>query len=152
MEASMLVQEESPNTTLVFTLTIAAPPVAVFAAWTQPDQLTRWWPQQAEVDLHTGGTFHFGWPSIGQDLRGTYQVVEPDTALAFTWRWDDDTEGTATRVVTLTFAPNGENGTKMTLTHGPYADTPEDQQIRAKHHITGWQFFLPKLAALFSAT
>ncbi len=148
----MVTQEPSDATTLILTCDIPAPPAAVFTAWAQPAQIVRWWPQTAEIDLRVGGAYHFAWPSIGQHLRGTYLAVAPDAALSFTWRWDDDdTEGIASRVVALAFATAGAAGTRMTLTHGPYADTPADQTIRAKHHLAGWLHFLPKLVALFPA-
>jgi uncharacterized protein YndB with AHSA1/START domain len=146
----MLTQESSDSTTLILTSSIPASPAAVFAAWTLPAQIVRWWPQTAEIDLRVGGAYHFGWPAISQHLRGIYQVVEPGAALTFTWHWDDEVEeGNAPRVVALIFTSHG-GGTRMTLTHGPYADTPEDQNIRTEHHLAGWQHFLPKLTAIFT--
>ena len=144
-----LTQAPSDSTTLMLVCAIPVAPAVVYAAWTQPDQITRWWPQTAEMEMRVGGAYHFGWPTINQRLRGMYQVVAPDTALTFTWRWDDDTEGTAPRLVALTFAPAGGGHTQMTLTHGPYRDDPDDQAVRLDHHLAGWRHFLPKLGALF---
>ncbi|MBA3825737.1 MAG: SRPBCC domain-containing protein [Ktedonobacterales bacterium] len=147
----MLSPALSDDTTLILTCAIPAPPAAVFAAWTQPEHIVRWWPQTAEIDARVGGSYHLGWPTLNQHLRGTYLVVVPAAVLTFTWRWDDATaEGDAPRVVALTFAPDGAAGTRMTLTHGPYAATSADQEIRTAHHLAGWQHFLPKLVALFT--
>ena len=50
--------------------------------------------------------------------------------------------------MTLVFAPHPAGGTRLTLIHGPYTTMPADQEERIEHHLTGWQHFLPRLAAL----
>ena len=30
-------------------------PAELFTFWTEPDLLTRWWPQEAEIEPHIGG-------------------------------------------------------------------------------------------------
>jgi uncharacterized protein YndB with AHSA1/START domain len=119
----------------------------VFAYWTQPRLLEQWWVQKAELDAREGGIYHFSWPSIHQDLRGHYLSYIPDERLAFTWKWDDDTEEYGERLVTLAFAVLPEQGTRLTLTHGPYGVTAEEQAIRLEHHLAGWMHFLPHLQA-----
>ena len=123
-------------------------PREVFAYWTTSELLCTWWPQEAEIDARVGGTYHLSWPRMNWHLRGQYTHFEPGKQLAFTWKWDHDEEGTAVREVTIVLEPLPDRGTKLTLTHGPYTDSAEDQAVRIEHHLAGWQHFLPRLQSL----
>ena len=133
-----ITQLPSSNDTLIIAAEIGIlPPPAVFDYWTKPELLCRWWPQEAEIDARTGGTYHLFWPQMNWHLRGQYTSFEPGKRLAFTWKWDHDEEGTAVRQVTLVFEPLPEHGTRLSPTHGFYADTAEDQAVRIEHHLAG---------------
>ena len=123
-------------------------PHQVFDYWTRQELLCAWWPQAAEIDARTGGAYHLSWPSMNWHLRGQYTRFEPGQQLAFTWKWDHDEEGMAVREVIIDLEPLPNGGTKLTLTHGPYSDSAEDQAIRIEHHLAGWQHFIPRLQAL----
>jgi hypothetical protein len=41
-----------------------------------------------------------------------------------------------------------DQGTHLVLIHGPYQDTPEDQEVRLEHHLAGWRHFLSRLASI----
>ena len=117
----------------------------VFNYWTQPTLLQKWWPQEAEIEPHTGGQYHLSWPKMNWHLRGHYTSFEPGERLTFTWRWDDEVEGSYETVVDVTLESNTNGETRMLLTHGPYAETPEEQNLRLEQHLTGWLHFLPRL-------
>jgi uncharacterized protein YndB with AHSA1/START domain len=117
-------------------------PDTPFAYWTQPDLITRWWPKTAEIDPRAGGTYHLAWPDQNWHLRGHYTAFEPGRQLSFTWVWDHDPTDETT--VSILFLPMEAGGMQLTLTHGPYADTPEGQE-RRQGHIDGWQHFLTRL-------
>ena len=85
---------------------------------------------------------------MGWHLRGNYLAFAPPHTLAFTWRWDQDSSEEATRDVRVTFALLSTQGTRLLLTHGPYQDTVEDQEVRLEHHLAGWQHFLSRLAGV----
>ena len=132
-------------------LTIVLPhldPAAAFACWTEPEGICRWWPQAAAITPAPGGAYHLSWPAMNWHLRGHYTIFDPGRALTFTWRWDHDPPDHPERTVTLVFAPHPAGGTRLTLIHGPYTTMPADQEERIEHHLTGWQHFLPRLAAL----
>jgi hypothetical protein len=38
------------------------------------------------------------------------------------------------------------------LTHGPYTDSADDQQVRIEHHLAGWQHFIPRLQLLVNGS
>jgi uncharacterized protein YndB with AHSA1/START domain len=120
-------------------------PDVVFNYWTEPFLLQRWWPQNAELDPRVGGSYHFSWPQMNWHLRGSYTSFEPGRQLGFTWRWDHDVQDARDRHVEIRFEPLATGGTRLHLTHGRYLDTPEDQEIRNEHHLTGWQHFLSRL-------
>ncbi len=123
-------------------------PHEVFDYWTKPELLCAWWPQEAEIDDRVGGTYHLSWPGMNWHLRGEYTRFEYGKQLAFTWKWDHDEEGTMVREVTIVLEPLPDRGTKLTLTHGPYTDSTEDQAVRIEHHLAGWQHFIPRLQSL----
>jgi uncharacterized protein YndB with AHSA1/START domain len=70
----------------------SAPPDKVFAYWTEPTLLQRWWSPSAEIELHEGGVYHLSWPEMNWHLRGRLNFLEPGKRLAFTWRWEHDTK------------------------------------------------------------
>jgi uncharacterized protein YndB with AHSA1/START domain len=105
-------------------------------------------PQEAKIDTCVGGAYHLSWPNMDWHLRGQYTCFERGRQLAFTWKWDHDEEGTTIREVMVSFEPLPDQGTKLVLTHGPYADSADDQQVRIEHHLAGWQHFIPRLHLL----
>ena len=46
--------------------------------------------------------------------------------------------------MTVEFAPLGDDGTELTVTHGRYTLAPADQEER-QGHLEGWVAFLGKL-------
>ncbi len=121
-------------------------PEALFAYWTRPELLCRWWPHEAETDPRLGGTYHLAWPAMNWHLRGRYIAIAPERRLAFTWAWDHEPDAPE-RQVDITFAPGVEGDTRLTITHGPYGDSDAERASRAGN-IEGWQHFCAKLTAL----
>src|SRR5947209_5741477 len=125
----------------------ACGPQSLFDYWVKPDLLTRWWPQEAEVDGQEGGAYHLSWPTMQWNLRGTYLVCDPGKTLRFTWKWDSDPPDLPESTVSLSFEPIFDGGTRLTLTHEPYDDSLESQEARTGHQ-EGWTYFLTKLHGL----
>ncbi len=143
MDATETIRQiPSAPSTLELEAGFAGEPIELFRWWVEPERLTQWWPPTAEGEARLGGAYHLAWPRRDWHLRGTYTVWEPGRALAFTWAWDHEPDRPA-RTVTLTFASR-PGGTNLTLTHGPYTDSPDDQTDR-QGHIAGWRQFLPQL-------
>lgn len=108
----------------------AAAPARVFAAWTDPDSVMKWFGQtpnslhSASIDLKVGGTWRF---TVRQNedgsesLEGEYQEIEPDEKLVFSWvhvvaHADGAREETPASRVEVTFSPQGK-GTFVRLVH-----------------------------------
>ena len=111
------------------TRVLRAPPGEVFAAWTDPALLERWWTgvggwvdAKADVDLRVGGRYHLSMRDDRGALHGVvgvYTEVVSAERLGFTWTWENDpsvmrgSEGSLVDVV-LREAPDG---TQLSLTH-----------------------------------
>ena len=114
---------------------------ALFDCWVKPDLITQWWPPVAEIEPALGGTYHLSWPKMNWHLRGRYTVFEPGKQLGFTWKWDHYLPQTEVMVL---FEPLSDDSTKLTVTHGSYSNSQEDQDARMGH-LEGWQNFVNKL-------
>jgi uncharacterized protein YndB with AHSA1/START domain len=121
----------------------ARSPQEIWRDWPEPDRVHAWWAAEASIDLRVGGSYRMHWPTIPATLHGEYVRIEPECVLEFTWAWEHDPTRRST--VRLEFEPR-DDGTQLRVTHGPYADTPEDRQLRNDHR-DGWLHHLPKFEA-----
>jgi uncharacterized protein YndB with AHSA1/START domain/pimeloyl-ACP methyl ester carboxylesterase len=110
---------------LVITRDFAAPRELVFAAWTDPRNVARWWGPKGftnprcEVDARPGGALliHMRSPEgVIVPVRGTFLEVESPTRLVYRTAAFEDEHGNAQLEVinTVTFEVNGE-ATRLTL-------------------------------------
>jgi uncharacterized protein YndB with AHSA1/START domain len=141
--------EEKPSLTLV--RRIKAPPEKVYAAWTRPELMARWWGPDAgpvlsaEADPRVGGRFRVVFQTLDgetHDCRGEYQEVEADRKLVFTWEWVTLPERRS--LVTIRFRPI-EEGTELNFTHAQFFD-----EAARDGHRTGWSGAFEKLEALLA--
>lgn len=128
-----------------------AAPAKVFAAWTQPTQLARWFGPgptsvvEAEADPRVGGRFHVVFRTEDgetHDVSGVYREVKRDAKLVFTWRWISMPERES--LVTVDIRPDGA-GSVLTLTHEQFFDEP----TRERHRV-GWSGSFDKLELLLA--
>lgn len=118
-------------------------PDQLFAYWTVPALLCRWWPQWAATEPRPGGAYHLAWPAMNWHLRGHYTVFRPGRGLFFTWQWDHELSDTSLRRVQVIFRPLS-SGTRLTLIHDPYYPGEAEEETRM-HHLDGWHHFLRRL-------
>lgn len=138
-----------PETTLHLKRTFAAPREKVFRAWTEPEELKKWWGPEgystptAEVDLRAGGTYRLGMMKLPKGdvfyLVGTYREVRPPERLVYTWRWESQADLGET-LVTVEFRDRG-NATEVILTHELFPTEKARQD-----HNKGWNSCLDRLA------
>jgi len=126
---------------------IKAPRERVFAAWTNPEDIMKWWGPgvcyalSAKVDLRPGGAFHVTMQTSDPEnpvakINGIYSEVTPPSKIVFTWSWENRPGET---LVTVEFA-EVQGGTSLTLTHEGFVD----EEARDNHNW-GWNGALDKL-------
>jgi uncharacterized protein YndB with AHSA1/START domain len=130
---------------------LKAPPAKVYAAWTDPAQIARWFGPgetaviKAESDPRVGGRYRIafrGTDGEEHDVSGTYREVEPDAKLVFTWAWRTTPERES--LVTVLLKREGDF-TLLTLIHEQFFDEPARDR-----HRGGWSGALDKLERLFT--
>jgi uncharacterized protein YndB with AHSA1/START domain len=132
---------------------IQAAPDRVFAAWTDPDKLVRWFGPKdvvagsvrAEVDLRPGGRYLMAFETADggcHRVGGIYREVVAANRLVFTWAWLSSPERCSLVTVTLV---DDDDGTVLTLHHEQFFD---DQARDAHQH--GWTGALDRLEQLFA--
>ena len=142
-----------PGTEITLNLrrTFQAPREKVFRAWTDPEELKKWWGPEgyatpsAEVDLRVGGKYRLGMRKLPDGeifyLSGIYREVRPPERLVYTWRWEAQPEHGET-LVTVEFREVGDS-TEVVLTHERFpTETARDD------HNRGWSGCLDRLAKL----
>jgi uncharacterized protein YndB with AHSA1/START domain len=133
--------------TLVVRRRINATREKLFAAWTEPALLMRWWGPQgvacpaAEIDLRVGGSYRIAnqFPD-GKVIWivGIFEVIEPPHRLTYTWKLESQ-DGPVERV-TVSFEAHGA-ATEVVVTH----ERIPDEAARTSHE-RGWIGCLDSLA------
>ena len=141
----------SDELTLELRRRLPAAASTVFAAFTDADELAKWWGPNGfttpslEFDPRVGESYRIEMmPPEGDRfyLTGEFREVDPPVRLAFTFVWEEpDPEDAETRV-DLSFRDLGES-TEVTMTQGPF----RTEARRALHH-DGWMDSLDKLERL----
>jgi uncharacterized protein YndB with AHSA1/START domain len=125
---------------------LKAKPDRVYAAWTEPEKIARWFgPERidvlsAEADARVGGRFHIvmrGQDGEEHDVSGIYQQVVPNEKLVFSWVWRTTPERQSQ--VTVLIKPDGA-GSLLTLIHEQFFD-----EAARDRHSQGWSGSLDKL-------
>jgi uncharacterized protein YndB with AHSA1/START domain len=128
-----------------------APAEKVYAAWTKPEQIIKWFGPdsgrvtKAETDVRAGGRYTIVFHTEdGEEhyVGGVYRVVEPNAKLQFTWAWRSTLERES--LVTILIKPDGD-GAILTLIHEQFFD----EAARDRHQY-GWTGSLDKLEKLFA--
>lgn len=105
----------------------AAPPSVVWPALTTAAGLKRWWWSQwpdvtISADARPGGGYEIAAPSQGFTVSGTYLQVDPQTHLAYTWRWTDEDGTLPDEAVDIALSATA-SGTLVRVRHtGPWQD------------------------------
>ena len=133
---------------LTFKRRLNAAPEKVYAAWTDPQKLIRWFGRvdakpdtvRAEVDPRVGGRYRVNFNiESGEyfEVGGIYREVVPNQRLVFSWAWHSTPERES--LVTLSLQPDGD-GTLLTLHHEQLFD-----EAARDGHESGWIGTLDKL-------
>ncbi len=125
---------------------LKAAPASVYAAWTDPEKILKWFgPEKietlrAQADARVGGGFRIvmrGTDGEEHDVSGIYREVVPNEKLVFTWAWRSTPERES--LVTVLIKPDG-SGSLLTLIHEKFFD-----ETARDRHQEGWTGCLDKL-------
>jgi glutathione S-transferase len=140
---------------LVVRRTIKAPAARVFDAWTQPEQLRRWWGPRpvtcsaAELDVRVGGAYRIANQLPNGSvlwISGTFEVVERPHRLVYTWEVEREASSFPERSrVLVRFEPHAV-GTEVIVVH----ERIDSEETRADHE-KGWSGCLENLDAHFTS-
>jgi uncharacterized protein YndB with AHSA1/START domain len=125
-----------------------APPAKVYAAWTDPEKIARWFgPVQvvagsvgADIDARIGGRYRIRFRMADgehHEVAGVYREMVPNQRLTFSWAWHSTPERESQ--VTVSLKPDGD-GTLLTLRHEQLFD-----RAARDGHESGWIGTLDKL-------
>ncbi len=126
----------------------------VFEAFSDPNELAKWWGPQGftspsmEFDPRVGGTYRIEMqPPEGDPfyLTGEFREVDPPARLAYTFVYDDPDPDDVETVVTLSFRDLGES-TGVAFTQGRFKT-----EARCALHRDGWTDSFDRLEELISA-
>ena len=141
--------------TIVKEISIDAPAAKIFAALTEPDQLTQWWGEegkyhveQMEADLRVGGRWRTtGTSSDGRPfaVEGVYREIDPPRVLVYTWAHDWGDGDRAQTLVRFDLTER-DGSTLVKVTHSGVADSQSRDD-----HDRGWTVVLGWLSAFVSA-
>lgn len=138
-------------TALKLSRIIRAPREKVFAAWTDPELLKRWWGPgpvscpEAYIDLREGGAYRLANLEVNGSITwisGHFERVRAPEELVYTWSVSIvPGEPTLVRVM---FLPHPE-GTELVLNHERFA-----LAAMRDMHLQGWGGCLEKLEAMLA--
>ena len=137
---------EKPSLTL--TRSYPVPPERVWRAWTDPQEIKRWWGLGGEdpvsfarLDVREGGRFRIvfgGADGKAHEVQGVYQEVVRNRRLAFTWVWPNSTPERES-LITIEFRAAGR-GTELVFKQERFFDAT----VRDNHR-QGWTESFVKL-------
>jgi len=128
----------------------------LFHAWTNPDELKKWWQlghgwklTVAEVDLKVGGRYRIGLTStegnVKHDVTGVFQEVRVPERLVYSWTVEDPRSGGEESMVTVEFHDKG-GSTELVLRHEKLGGKDSRQST-----YDGWLMVLDGLARLMDS-
>jgi len=129
-----------------------APP-RVFAAFSDPDELAKWWGPEGfsvgsvDFDPRVGGTYRIEMqPPEGDPfyLGGEFREVDPPGRLAFTFVYEDPDLDDVETLVELSFRDCGES-TEVVFTQGRFKT-----EARRELHRDGWTDSFDRLTQVVS--
>jgi uncharacterized protein YndB with AHSA1/START domain len=145
--------DAAPAASLSLTIrrTYPRPRAEIFRAWTDPQELMKWWAPpghdspSADIDLRVGGRYRLAIRKLPGGtpfyVSGVYREIVIPERLVFTWNWEGGPPSGSGTLVTVEFH-NTADGTELVLSHERF-----DTEASRDAHAQGWQGVLDKLSA-----
>lgn len=133
--------------TITRTVHISAHRAAVWAAITEPELISEWFGDRAELDLRVGGTGVLGWDAYG-NVRFVVEEIDEPNAFAFRWARDFDADPTPGASTLVRFTLTDRNGgTELTVIESGWEDVVGDVAKGMADNTAGWLSELDELVA-----
>ena len=126
----------------------------VFGAFTDPDELAKWWGPEGfnipslQFQARVAESYRIEMQPPEGDrfyLTGEFRAVDPPARLAYTFVWEDPDSDDVETLVGLSFRDLGES-TEVAFTQGPFKT-----EARRALHRDGWSDSFDKLERLVAA-
>lgn len=121
------------------TMFIQAPPEEVYAAFIEPQQLTKFWLSKVSGPLNLGKAVHWNFMVEGAEIDATATKMEPGKKLA--WKWSDK----STVSIDLEVL---DGGTAITLINGDFPQHGTERIEAALNATEGFSIVLADLKTL----
>ena len=133
---------------------IDAPVEVVWRTITEPDQITRWFAERAELELAPGGEGYLG---FDEQHGGPIVVEAVDPPVRFSFRWNhpagvQPVPGNSV-LVEFTLTASGPERTHLRVVEGGHellAWPDAEKERYAGEHNGGWADYLGRLAGLYA--
>ena len=144
---------QSGELTLEMVRALSVAPPRVFAAFSDPDELAKWWGPDGfgvgsvDFDPRVGGTYRIEMqPPEGDPfyLGGEFREVDPPGRLAFTFVYEDPDLDDVETLVELSFRDRGQS-TEVVFTQGRFKT-----EARRELHRDGWTDSFDRLTQVVS--
>ena len=154
----------TPIRQLVIERTLHAPPERVFDAFTDPEQLIKWWWPHgfscpaAEVDLRVGGTYRLAmeWPGsfpaasqFSHHMGGEFYEIDRPHRLVMSGRAVSEEQGELFATLIEVSLDASEGGTALTVRQSYFEPLPPPDAMAGAEQ--GWSEQLEKLERLLAA-
>jgi uncharacterized protein YndB with AHSA1/START domain len=133
--------------------TFKAPVEKVFSAWTEPEQITKWFGcdgatnKQISQDFRVGGDYKFEiFSPDGKSVTmyGTFKEIVPNRKLVYSWSNNSADFLANDTLVSIEFIGKGDT-TEIILSHSKF-----DKAATTQGHSMGWETAFARLEALFA--
>lgn len=122
-------------------MTFQAPRDAVWAALTEPEQISKWFGNEAELDLLPGGEGVFRWGEV--EVRVTVEEVNPPSRFSYRWEPSQTPTGGPTTLVEFELEEI-PGGTRLSLVESGFESLPPESR---QENEFGWDEELGDLRA-----
>jgi uncharacterized protein YndB with AHSA1/START domain len=133
---------------------IDAPIEVVWRTITEPDQITQWFADRAELEVRAGGRGYLGFGDQGGPI--VVEIVDSPTRFSFRWNHPAGEEPVAgnSALVEFTLIPAGPEQTVLRVVERghevlPWSDAEKERY--AEEHRGGWATYLARLATLLAS-
>jgi uncharacterized protein YndB with AHSA1/START domain len=123
---------------ILIQVTVPLPIPMIYAAFTDPAQLSGWLCDTAEVEPRVGGVYRLGWKTpVTFESRGEIREMTADLDLGFTWQAPPEFDALMNRpspktrvYIRLQESPEGID---ITLEHSGWESGPDWESARSWH-------------------